>query len=59
MLLDDDCHPIDSPNMRSILENVKFPNYAFGLTEMDFLLICKGISQNGGHHEPSFHRVQG
>jgi hypothetical protein len=27
MLLDDACHSIDSPNMRSILENVKFPNY--------------------------------
>jgi hypothetical protein len=26
MLLDDDCHSIDSPNMRVILENVKFPN---------------------------------
>jgi hypothetical protein len=26
MLLHDVCHPIDSPNMRFILENVKFPN---------------------------------
>jgi hypothetical protein len=26
MLLDDACHSIDSPNMRSILENIKFPN---------------------------------
>jgi hypothetical protein len=26
MLLDDDCHSIDSPNMAGILENVKFPN---------------------------------
>src|SRR5246127_4906526 len=26
MLLDDACHSIDSPNMRCILENVKFPN---------------------------------
>src|SRR5690242_20492482 len=27
MLLHDACHSIDNPNMRSILENVKFPNY--------------------------------
>jgi hypothetical protein len=26
MLLHDDCHSIDSPNMSLILENVKFPN---------------------------------
>ena len=25
MLLNDACHPIDSPNMGSILENIKFP----------------------------------
>jgi hypothetical protein len=36
MLLDDDCHPIDSANMDAILENVKFPNYSLGLTEMNF-----------------------
>jgi hypothetical protein len=36
MLLHDDCHPIDYPNMRSILENVKFPNYSLGLTETNF-----------------------
>jgi hypothetical protein len=42
MLLDDDCHPIDYLNMFSILENVKFPNYSFRLTEPDFRLFAKG-----------------
>jgi hypothetical protein len=26
MLLNDACHSIDTPNMGSILENIKFPN---------------------------------
>jgi hypothetical protein len=42
MLLHDDCHPIDSPNIGSILENIKFPNLIPSLTEADFRLFAGG-----------------
>ena len=44
MLLDDDCHSIDSPSMHCILENVKFPKL-FPVVKIKFRFSGKGLSQ--------------
>jgi hypothetical protein len=47
MLLDDDCHSIDNPNMRCILENVKFPNLICRLRTKIPLLPQRDKSKGG------------
>ena len=41
MLLDDDFHSIDSPNMPCILENVKFPN-SFATVDKEYPFVAMG-----------------
>jgi hypothetical protein len=42
MLLNDDCHSIDSFNMGVILENVKFPNIRLNKENIFFRLFPDG-----------------
>jgi hypothetical protein len=42
MLLDDDCHSIDYPNMHCILENVKFPNLPCPAEKLDSAALAMG-----------------
>ena len=54
MLLNDDCHSIDSPNMPCILENVKFPNSPYR-DGNEFRFYGKDLSQKEDSHDPPYH----
>ncbi|MGA7804539.1 hypothetical protein, partial [Bradyrhizobium sp.] len=58
MLLNDICHSIDSPNMGTILENIKFPKYP-GAQRLQFPFVRKGIEPQRGNHEPPYRILPG
>jgi hypothetical protein len=58
MLLDDACHSIDSPNLGSILEKVKFPNSA-RIPWNPISMLLQGDTPGGGYHEPPYQFLRG